>query len=299
MKGNNASILAITASVLAVAVSGTASAGGLLAVSFGDTTFSSPLVIDNPYWPLLPAGITSRTMTYVGEGEDECVLNTVSATTGDIKVLTGGDYAGHTAQVVVDKEWVLADCGDVPTDADLAELTFDWYMQDDYDNIWYLGEDSRSFEDDCPSLAAVPLGTAREYWPSDEIFLECTGGSWEAGQPGQEEGEIVGEAGIIVPGDFPTGGEALSNGNFWMQEVAEGAEDMAKILRLNAPVTIESGQFAGDYESCRKVKEWTLLEPGESVEHKFYCMGPGLLLINGIGGGPTEEEVLVATVTVP
>ena len=68
---------------------------------------------------------------------------------------------------------------------------------------------------------------------------------------------------------------------------------MAKILRLNASVSIESGDFEGDYENCRKVKEWTALDPSGSVEHKYYCADIGLILINGIGGGPTETEVLV------
>jgi hypothetical protein len=56
----------------------------------------------------------------------------------------------------------------------------------------------------------------------------------------------------------------------------------------------------GSYENCRKVKEWTALEPGGSVEHKWYCPGdgdgPGLVLIEGIGGGPTEVEELVSIV---
>ena len=84
-----------------------------------------------------------------------------------------------------------------------------------------------------------------------------------------------------------------------MQEVAEGAEDMAKILKLNASVSIESGDFEGDWENCRKVKEWTALEPGGSVEHKYYCLGLGLLLINGLTGGPTESEVLIEMNSTP
>ena len=76
---------------------------------------------------------------------------------------------------------------------------------------------------------------------------------------------------------------------------------MAKILRLNASVEeVYPGET--DYEECRKVKEWNPYEPGESVEHKWYChdtyalYGPGLVLIEGIGGGPTEVEELVSIV---
>jgi hypothetical protein len=85
-----------------------------------------------------------------------------------------------------------------------------------------------------------------------------------------------------------------------MQEVADGAEDVAKVLKLKAALSIEyeESEFEGDYSGCRKVKEWTALEPGGSVEHKFYCNGVGLLLIEGVGGGPTESEILVEMIDV-
>jgi hypothetical protein len=84
-----------------------------------------------------------------------------------------------------------------------------------------------------------------------------------------------------------------------MQEVAEVAEDMARILSPKASVSIETGDFEGDYENCRKVKEWTALEPGGSVENKYYCIGPGLILINDLGGGSTETEVLIEITSTP
>ena len=61
-----------------------------------------------------------------------------------------------------------------------------------------------------------------------------------------------------------------------------------------AALTVEAGVAPGKYENCRKTKEWTPLEPGASVEHKWYCAdGAGLVLIEGVGGGRTEKEVLV------
>ncbi|MCH9004268.1 MAG: hypothetical protein IH838_03160 [Proteobacteria bacterium] len=129
-----------------------------------------------------------------------------------------------------------------------------------------------------------------------EFQEDCTEGSREAGQFGPDD-ESIGRAGIAVPSDYPTGGKKLSVGAYYMQEVAEGAEDVAKVLRTNASVSIEDGQFAAEYEDCRKVKEWTALEPGDSVEHKYYCPGidgpGGLALINGLTGGPTESEILI------
>lgn len=294
----------IMAAIAMAVVSGSALAGGLLSASFGDATFTAPTTIDNEYWPLLPLGVTSRAFTYIGETADGCVIDVISSTAGDIKTLSGDDnpaYAGFVAQVIRDEEWEVEDCDTIPTDEDLAELTFDWYAQDDYGNIWYLGEASRDFGDGCPSQAEVPLGT--EDWRALDFGdwqEECTEGSWEAGQYGPD-GEIIAEAGIVVPSDFPTGefGDPLSPGTFYMQEVAEGAEDMAKILKFNASVSIESGDFEGDWENCRKVKEWTPLEPGGSVEHKYYCPGLGLLLINGLTGGPTESEVLIEMNSTP
>jgi hypothetical protein len=270
--------------------SGSAQAGGFLDLEFSEAVFSNPTIIDNPYWPLLPGGVASRTFTYVGDGEDECVINTIAIVQGDVKMDFMGDYAGSTAQVVLDQEWVFEEVEEcvpslAPDDTALKEKTFDWYMQDDQKNIWYLGEHSRSFEDDCP-----PPGTPDSGTPD-----ECFEGSWEAGKDGGEGDDVVnGVAGIVVPSDEPVTGEPLKNGAYYMQEVAFEAEDMAKILQQHASLEVEDGIQPGEYQNCRKAKEWTALEPGGSVEHKWYCTdGTGLVLIEGIGGGPTEQEVLV------
>jgi len=293
---------AIGAATILSISSGTALAGGFLDISFNRDDFSNPQVLDNAYWPLLPLDVSNRTFTYIGETEDECVIDVVSATAGDIKMLSGGDYDGFIAQVVVDAEWAVeefdeCDLNTPHSDGDLAELTFDWYAQDDNGNIWYMGEASRDFGDECPSITDVPLGT--EDWEDlgyGDYQEDCTGGSWEAGLNGapDDEDPVIGEAGIVVPSNEPITGEPLTSGTYYMQEVAFEAEDMAKVLKLETSLSVEDGVEPGEYENCRKVKEWTLLEPGESVEHKWYCAdGPGLVFIEGIGGGQTEQEVLV------
>jgi len=277
----------VTAMVL-VAMSlagGSALAGGLLDVEFEDATFSTPLVIDNPYWPLNPDA-TSRTFTYIGQTEDECVIDLVSVTAAT-HVMTTTDAASpyylFTALEVKDTEWVFEDVDDcdlsLPLDPSaIKEETLDWYAQDDQGNIWYLGEASESFEDECGP-----------YPGSGDP--ECLEGSWEAGTiGGEDDDEVLGEAGIVVPSDEPIDGEPLANGAYYMQEVAFEAEDMAKILKQHISLSVEDE----DYENCRKVKEWNPFEHGSSVEHKWYCAdGPGLVLIEGIGGGPTEQEILV------
>jgi hypothetical protein len=305
-------IAAIVAAVTMVITGGSALAGGLLAVDFEKATFTYPLIIDNPYWPLRPDDTyTPRTFTYIGETEDECVVDQISVDDvnhGSFYPLTGGLYAGLAVQVV-DTEWVFEELPEGVEDCDVSilpflldnleaikELTLDWYRQDDQQNVWYMGEKSQSFEDDCGPFPGDGVN------PEDKP--ECFEGSWEAGQNGAPQGEepIIGEAGIVVPGDIPIDGEnpePLTPGTYFMQEVAYEAEDMAKILKLKASVSVEGEEwFAGDYENCRKVKEWTALEPGASVEHKWYChgpddLGPGLVLIEGVGGGPTEVEELV------
>lgn len=288
-----------TAAVIAVismgVTSGGASAGGLLDVEFGDVPFVTPLVIDNPYWPLNPDGL-SRTFTYIGETEDECVIDQISVNDnfyGATYNLTGAaPYGGLTALQVVDTEWVfedveVCDLSLLPDDSAIKEFTLDWYMQDEQQNIWYVGEKSQNYEEEgCGEFPDVR---------DPELFPQCFEGSWEAGIVGGEDDEaVLGEAGIVVPGDFPLEGKRLKNGTYYMQEVAFEAEDMAKILRQHASLSVEDGVEPGEYEECRKAKEWTALEPGASVEHKWYCAdGSGLVLIVGVGGGPTEVEVLV------
>lgn len=288
---NNLYGVSLIAAIMLGTASNVAFAGGLLDIEFGDVTFSNPLTIDNPYWPLRPDN-NSRTFTYISETVDECVIDQVTID-GTIYLLTGNaPYNGHTAIQVVDTEWVfeeveVCDLGLLPDDSAIKEYTLDWYMQDDQQNIWYVGELSQNFEEEgCgtyPNLSVNPVDDP-----------QCFEGSWEAGKiGGTGDDAVIGEAGIVVPSDMPLPDEPLENGTYFMQEVAYEAEDMAKILRQNASLTVEDGVEPGEYENCRKTKEWTALEPGASVEHKWYCAdGPGLVLIEGIGGGPTEYEVL-------
>jgi len=289
-----------------------APAGGILDIGFDEVTFSAPMVVDNPYWPLNPDG-ASRVFTYAAETEDGCIVDRIFVNNGPaggpvtgVKMLTGPYAALGPVLEVLDIEWIDAECsGDLIE----SEVTFDWYAQDDFRNIWYMGEDSRDFGDveidgvevPCPSLTDVALGAPVEDWPSAALFDECTAGSWEAGvEHGDGEDAVIGEPGIVVPSDLPfgPGGEPLETGTFYLQEVAFEAQDMAKILRQGAALSVEGGIAPGEYGNCRKVKEWNPFDHGGSIEHKWYChlsgqpYGPGLVLTEGVGGGPTEFETL-------
>lgn len=189
---------------------------------------------------------------YFSESRDGCEINQVLVT-GATRAGFGPPYDDLEAIVVEDREWVDEEC---TGEYLLAEATADWYAQDDDGNIWYLGEDTVAWDDENGCLSDA--------------------GAWEAGQDGAE-------AGVVILGS-PAAGRS------YQQEYYAGeAEDRAKVLRLNASVSIEFG----DYRGCMKTKEYTPLSPGE-VEHKFYCPlstgGLGLMLIEELKGKTKRVE---------
>jgi hypothetical protein len=240
-----------TASLLTAGTAGTVLAGEV-EFDFPSASFSTPTNVDNDYWPLSALG----SAVYEAESDEGCEVNQLlisGATRGGF----GSPYDGLEAIVVVDREWLDPDCGGSYV---LVESTEDWFAQDDDDNVWYLGEDTTSWDEDANCLSSH--------------------GSWEAGSDGAE-------AGVVMPGRPRVG-------NWYQQEFFEDeAEDRAKILRLNARVSIEFG----DYANCLKTKEYTPLEPG-SVEHKYYCRmsegGFGLMLIEELKGKTLRVEYIGA-----
>lgn len=230
----------------AFGLSAPVAAGGLVTPVFRLSDFSSPLQIDNRYWPL-PAG---REIVYLEVGDDgECIVNSFLVTQ-DTKAFTGS-YAGLVARVIRDREWLDEDC-DGGRDV-LLEDTFDWHAQDDAGNVWYFGEDTTEYLYD---ENGDPAGTSKA-------------GSWEAGVGGARAGLIM----LAHP----------RPGQYYRQEYSAGiAEDMAKVIGVNRPVSIAIADFSG----CVVTKEWTRLSPG-GIEHKTYCPNVGLVRIEGVSGGPT------------
>jgi hypothetical protein len=188
--------------LLALALVATAAhaahSGGLIDTgsdAFLEAEFTDPTSITNPWWTL-PA---NSNFLYFAEDGDDCAWNLVEVlgTTGPSFF---GDYAGTDARVVLDRGWVDEDCenGDdfeafIATDPAAEEVTYDWFAQDDEENIWYLGEDTYSEGDRSGSFAAG-----------------CDGA----------------EAGIVILGD-------PSRGDFYSQEFYEDeAEDWGKVLRF-------------------------------------------------------------------
>ena len=133
--------------------------------------------IDNPYWPMRPG---SR---WVYREGDQRVVVTVTPRTRRI--------LGIEARVVHD---VVTENGEV------VEDTYDWYAQDGDGNVWYLGEDTKEYEN----------GT-----------VVSTKGSWEAGVNGAR-------GGLIMPANPRPGMQ-------YRQEYLAGeAEDKARVVSVFA-----------------------------------------------------------------
>jgi hypothetical protein len=187
--------------------------------------------VDNPYWPLAPG---SR-WVYRETGEKGAEQRVVVTVTDRAKVVSG-----VKARVVHDV---------VTQDGELVEDTYDWYAQDRAGNVWYLGEDTREYE-------------------NGEVAT--TEGSWEAGVDGAQ-------AGIIMPADPRVGMR-------YRQEYYAGqAEDRAEVERLGDHCDVPAGSFSG----VLVTKETNPLGSG-TVEHKFYARDAGLVQVVG-GGGHREE----------
>ena len=192
--------------------------------------------IDNPYWPMTPG---SRWVYREADGKGE-VQRVEVVVTDQTKTIMGIE-----ARVVHDK--VTA------SDGALVENTLDWYAQDDKGNIWYLGEDTKEYENS---------------------KVTSTEGSWQAGVDGAQPG-------ILLPAR-PTPGLA------YRQEYYKGqAEDTAQVLSLDKRAKVPFGAF-GD---LLVTKDFTPLQP-ELLEHKFYAPGVGPVLVLTVKGGASREELL-------
>jgi len=191
--------------------------------------------IDNPYWPMKPGNRWVYNETDA-EGNEMQVEVTV---TNDKK-----NILGISATVVHDV---------VTQDGSVKEDTLDWYAQDVDGNIWYLGEDTKEYEDG---------------------VVVSTEGSWEAGVDGAQ-------AGILLPANPGVG-------MTYRQEYYAGeAEDRAKILSLDQHVEVPYGAFDG----CLQTEDSTPLDP-DVLEHKYYCRDVGPVLATDVASGVGREELV-------
>jgi hypothetical protein len=198
--------------------------------------------IDNPFLPMPPGAVWTYRETDP-EGSRQRVDVTVTSRTRSI--------LGIDAVVVHDN---------VTARGELVENTFDWYAQDACGNVWYMGENTKEYED------GVVVSTA---------------GSWEAGVDGAQ-------AGVIMPAE-PQVGLA------YRQEYLAGeAEDAAQILSLDERVQAPFGHF----RDAVLVKEYTPLHP-RLLEYKLYAKGVGMVLAIAVSGGSDREELVHAVLSTP
>jgi hypothetical protein len=190
--------------------------------------------IDHPYRPIVPG--TRWVYEGVADGEPE---RTEVVVTSDRQ-----EILGISAVVVRDTTYV--------GDEKVAE-SLDAYAQDRAGNVWFLGEDSKDYE-------------------NGEVV--CTSGSWEAGVDGAQPG-------IVMPAR-PTVGDA-----YRQQHVVGEAEDLAEVQQLGATRTIG----LGDYTDVLVIEEWTPLEP-DVTEEKYYAPGVGKIYEVQTAGGDASSELV-------
>jgi hypothetical protein len=203
-----------------------------------DPALFAGVPIDNPFWPMAVGNRWVYSETD-GEGNEQRVEVTVLDQTKEI--------VGIEARVVHDI---------VTQDGETVEDTLDWYAQDTFGNIWYLGEDTKEYENG---------------------KVVSTEGSWEAGVDGAQ-------AGIIMPPDPQVG-------MTWRQEYYAGqAEDGAEVLSVDEHVEVP----AGTYDGVVRTRDFTPLEPTVE-ESKYYARGVGPVQEIQTAGGTSVDKLIEFT----
>jgi hypothetical protein len=236
----------LAASLLAAGCGGSDSGGSSQTVATPSPTAVDPAhirpsdfvaAVDNPLFPLVP-GTRFRYKGTTDEGPETDITEVTRQTK---RIL------GVPAVVVRDR---------VTRDGELVEDTLDWYAQDRAGNVWYLGEDTKEYENG---------------------KVVSTAGSWQAGVRGAQPG-IVMEAQPRV-------------GDSYRQEFDKGeAEDMADVLSVSERAKVPFGTFG----QLLLTKEYTPLEP-DIVEHKYYARGVGFVLEVTVKGGSDRLELVDVT----
>lgn len=191
-----------------------------------DSTPPLPLALQatvtNPFFPL-PLGRTLAYETQTANGLETDTVDVLAHPTG---------VNGFPVTEVHDRVYLAGS---------LTENTLDWYAQDPDGNVWYLGEDTKQY---------------------DQGVLVGTEGTWQWGVHNALPG-------IIVWGDPHPNLHKL-----YRQEFDRGnAQDVGKVVALDQSVTVPFGTFTG----CVQTEEWSTLESGPH-ETKFYCPGIGVAL---------------------
>jgi hypothetical protein len=222
-----------------LALSAGAAAGRTKPPRFFKDDFPNPTTIDNPYFPLVPG----TKFLYHGMKADASTKDVMKVTRDTKEIL------GVQCVVVRDTAW---------EDGVLVEDTQDWYAQDRCGNVWYMGEDTKEYDENGNVVS--------------------TEGSWEAGIDGAKPGFLM--------ESHPRVGDT-----YYQEYSKDVAEDQAKVISRSAHLTVPYGSF----KHCVETKEWSRLTPDE-ITHKYYARGIGYIHGRNVAG-EEEHESLVRVVT--
>lgn len=142
-------------------------------------------------------------------------------------------------------------------DGVLIEDTYDWFAQDTEGNVWYFGEDTAEYVNGMKAN---------------------TRGAWEAGVDGALPG-------IIAHATTPEVGTEYRQEYYRCE-----AEDMGEIVAVGETVEV----LAGSYENCIRVRDFSPLDP-RANEHKLFCPGYGVVLVEDATTGERVEELTEIT----
>jgi hypothetical protein len=215
--------------------------GGVYTVNLTPADFVD--VIDNPYFPL-PAG--TKWEYEIRNGNNPTQTDTLEVLKEKRAV------NGVQATVVRDTVSVPAP-GTVSSGNQIVEDTFDWFAQDKYGNVWYVGESVDNY------IGGILVSHA---------------GSWEWGVDG------------ALPGIIMWAEPSAHLNEEYRQEYYVGkAEDMGQVLSVTESLTVPFGSF----DQVVKTLDFSNIETGK--EQKFYAPGIGLLKEMDVNG--KEEVVLI------
>ena len=215
---------------------------------FESVVFSNPTNISNPYYGPGEGYIYKYESYEIKEGEisDEPSEEITIERKTETKEILG-------IQTIIQRDYVSED-------GVIREDTNDWLAQDDEGNVWYMGEDSKNYDEE-----------------GNYIGNE---GSWEAGIDG------------ALPGYWLPANPYV--GQRYYQEFYEGeAEDWAEVIAIDETVVLETGTF----ENVLVTKDINPFEPGV-YELKYYAPGTGFIKEEKYEDGELLEVVYLVGIII-
>ena len=222
---------------------------------FDAASFVRGAPIDNAYLPWRVGAKSAQVARYIADGEHVTERDAQKVLGHGPKIL------GVRTTTVLDKGY---------ENGVLTEKTFDHYAQDRQGNVWYMGEDTTSFERD----------------DNGHVISRSTEGSWRAGRNDALPGYAM-----------PVN---LAPGFAYYQEFAAEDDALDEARTIGILDSLKVGSTT--YRNVLQVLETTAAEP-DSREFKFYAPGVGLIRAEeGLDAALSNPEVTfnrVAAVPLP